>query len=182
MIKKFFETQEESEQVKIIIHRHWMALFWPIFVAFWTVVFGIFAIFTLPHFALVLVEGVNLNLYVLFLSTWFLSANLYFFAGWVVFYHNVGIVTDQNLVDIDQHNLLNREISTLSLKDIQDVTASRKGFLQTYLNYGDVLIQTAGTLPNFEFKKVPDPAGFAKKLLDIQEAFVKRQKRIHHKL
>lgn len=176
-MQKFFETQEENEEVKFVIRKHWMALFKPIFVAFWTPVLGFLAVFFLPQSFPELMQGTNYNFYVLFISIWFLAANLYFFISWLVFYLNVGIVTDQNFVDIDQENLLHRKVSTLSLGDVQDVSASHKGFLQTYFNYGDVLVQTAGELPNFELINIPDPAGYAKKILDLQENFI----RLHRK-
>lgn len=171
MIQKYFETQEENEKVILVIRRHWMALYKPIFIAFCSIIFGFIAISYLPKFAPSLFEGTSYNFYVLILSVWFLAANLYFFVSWLVFYLNVGIVTDQNFVDIDQENLLHRKVSTLSLKDIQDVSASHKGFFQTYFDFGDVLVQTAGELPNFELINIPDPAGYAKKILDLQENF-----------
>ena len=40
---------------------------------------------------------------------------------------------------------------------IQDVTVSQGGVSQTVFNYGTVLIQTAGEIPNIEFQLVPNP-------------------------
>jgi DNA integrity scanning protein DisA with diadenylate cyclase activity len=61
------------------------------------------------------------------------------------------------VVDIDFIHLLYKEFSEARLNKIQDITYKTGGILATLFNYGNVLIQTAGELPNFEFELVPHP-------------------------
>jgi uncharacterized membrane protein YdbT with pleckstrin-like domain len=60
-------------------------------------------------------------------------------------------------VNIEQKGLFVRHISELNFSRIQDVTAEVEGILPTVLNYGDVLVQTAGEESRFIFRQVADP-------------------------
>jgi len=40
---------------------------------------------------------------------------------------------------------------------VQDISYNQKGIFGTIFNYGNVTIQTAGEIPNFEFEIVPKP-------------------------
>ena len=50
-------------------------------------------------------------------------------------------------------------------KRIQNATSEVHGIISTFLDYGDVYIQTAGTKQRSVFKKVPHPAETRKKIL-----------------
>jgi hypothetical protein len=50
---------------------------------------------------------------------------------------------------------------------VEDVTFIKKGVLQNFFDFGDIHIQTAGTLPNFDFHAIPDPEGSLKQILDL---------------
>ena len=52
---------------------------------------------------------------------------------------------------------------------IQEVTYKVAGMGGTFFNYGDVLIQNAGAIPNFVFEDVPQPAHVAQILEELQE-------------
>jgi len=41
------------------------------------------------------------------------------------------------------------------------------GSVRSVFNYGDVLIQTAGTLANFEFDRAPEPARIVRVIADM---------------
>lgn len=67
------------------------------------------------------------------------------------------IITNQHIVDIDQIGLFNQTVSTLRLEEIQDISASIKGPMQTFFQYGTIIVQTAGERANFVFDYVPNP-------------------------
>lgn len=81
------------------------------------------------------------------------------------------IVTDQHVVDIDQIGLFNRVVSTLRLEEIQDISASVKGPMQTIFQYGSIIVQTAGERENFVFDYVPHPYELEHFILEIRKHY-----------
>ncbi len=79
------------------------------------------------------------------------------------------IITNQHIVDIDQIGLFNQTVSTLRLEEIQDISASIKGPVQTFFQYGTVVIQTAGERANFVFDYVPNPYEIEHYILEIRK-------------
>jgi membrane protein YdbS with pleckstrin-like domain len=84
---------------------------------------------------------------------------------------NKVVITDQHIVDIDQLGLFNRVVSTLRLEEIQDISASVKGPLQTILQYGSIVIQTAGERENFVFNYIPNPYELEHYILSIRKKY-----------
>jgi uncharacterized membrane protein YdbT with pleckstrin-like domain len=79
------------------------------------------------------------------------------FLIWVDYYFDVWIVTDNRIVNIDQKGLFSREVSELELDKIQDITTDVKGVIPTFLNFGDLQVQTAAEEERFLFHNIPDP-------------------------
>lgn len=67
------------------------------------------------------------------------------------------IVTTERIINIEQHGLFKRLVSEVPLEQVQDVTSETHGFLETFLTYGDVYIQTAGERVRFQFVNVDNP-------------------------
>jgi hypothetical protein len=70
---------------------------------------------------------------------------------------DVWIVTSERVINAEQHGLFNRLVSEVHLEQIQDITSETKGFLETFLTYGDVYVQTAAERERFRFKNVDNP-------------------------
>jgi uncharacterized membrane protein YdbT with pleckstrin-like domain len=79
------------------------------------------------------------------------------FAVWTDYYLDIWIVTNRKLVSIDQIGLFNREISTLRMERIQDVTFSINGIVATLLNFGDIHVQTAAEEREFVMRGIAHP-------------------------
>ena len=86
-------------------------------------------------------------------------------------YLNIQIVTDQHIVDINQLGLFSRKISELSLSEIQDISATKRGIFESFYDYGDICVQTAGEKPNFNFERVPDPDGLSQRIIEIKDKY-----------
>lgn len=152
-----FPGQKSNEQVKVLVRPFWMAMIWQIgaFIFLGLLPIGILialgATDTSPFEGAVgAITAVSLPAYYLILITWF-------FIVWLDFYLDVGIVTSERVIDIDQQGLFKRNIAELDTQMVQDVTSDKRGVLQTIFDFGNVIIQTAGERPNFEFKGVPHP-------------------------
>jgi hypothetical protein len=81
------------------------------------------------------------------------------------------IVTDQNITQVLQVGLFNRKVSELSMSNVEDVTAQKKGIFATLFNYGTLKIETAGEQNNFIFNYCPNPSAYAKALLDARAMY-----------
>ena len=53
--------------------------------------------------------------------------------------------------------MLYRDITEAKIDKIQDVNIKTGGYIRSLFNFGDVLIQTAGAIPEICFEDVPDP-------------------------
>ena len=84
------------------------------------------------------------------------------------------VVTDKSVVQILQKALFNRKISRLSMSNVEDVNVTQQGILQTYFNYGTLVIQTAGEVDNFVFAYCPDPDNYANRILEARQQFVRQ--------
>jgi uncharacterized membrane protein YdbT with pleckstrin-like domain len=67
------------------------------------------------------------------------------------------IVTNERVIDISQIGLFKRKVSELHLESIQDISVHTDGVIQSYLNFGNVEIQTGGAVLRFLFEEVPNP-------------------------
>ena len=151
-----FETQEEKETVVLFLRQHtivnipWVVLA-VIMVLAPTILFPL--VYSFVHLSVALPVG-----YIVVGTVWWYLATFGFilakFLGWFI---NIYIVTDERVVDIDFYYLLNKHFSQAELGKIQDISYMSKGIFSTIFNYGNVVIQTAGETPNFEFDKVPNP-------------------------
>lgn len=98
-----------------------------------------------------------------------LSVVIFIAVAWLDFYFDIDIVTNRRVVDVNQNGLFSREISELSLEDVEDVSVHYQGILPTLFNYGDILIQTAGTQSNFMFHNIRSPRDVASIIVDLSE-------------
>ena len=99
---------------------------------------------------------------------------LFSYVGVYVYKRNELIVTNENILQILQFGLFNQQVSQLNLAKIQDVSVDRAGILQTYFNYGTLVIETAGEASNYNFKYTPDPSRVAKVIIEAHEDFIKQ--------
>ena len=82
------------------------------------------------------------------------------------------IITNKNLTEVLQRGLFSRQVSELSMANVEDVSAEKKGIFQTLLNYGDLLIETAGAISNFHFPYCPRPSYYGKIILDARQRYI----------
>lgn len=91
----------------------------------------------------------------------------------MIYRTNELIVTDENIIQILQFGLFNRQISQLNLAKIQDVSVDQVGMIQGFFNYGVIEIETAGEQANFRFEYIANPNIVAKEIIEAHEEFIK---------
>lgn len=88
-----------------------------------------------------------------------------------VYWKNQWVVTSDSITQILQVSLMAKQVSQLSLDDLEDVTVVQTGLLQTMLNYGTLRAETAGERSKFMFLYCPDPSHYARQILEAREEF-----------
>jgi hypothetical protein len=163
----------ENEEVLIFLRRHWFvmflnALFFVFLMALPFIIFWLTPQGLVTYIAGTAWQGVL----VMFFGSYYMLMWLFFFAALVDYYLDVWIVTSERIIDIQQISLFKHIVAEQRIVRVQDVTSSRQGIIPTFLNYGDVNIQTAGEMERFSFKQVPDPEGVKKIIFQAYEAAV----------
>jgi uncharacterized membrane protein YdbT with pleckstrin-like domain len=157
-----FETMDNDEKIVLFLRKHWITnLGWTLMTLI------LFAVPTFVSITTVL-NSVPENFKFMFILIWYLISTAYFIESFLTWFFNVYIVTDERIIDIDFYNLIYKEISDANIDKIQDATLKMGGAIRVLFNYGDVLIQTASEVPNFEFIAVPYPDKVLKILQDLR--------------
>lgn len=174
-MNKVIPNSKPGEEIILTLRRHWITLS-LIFVKL------IFAA-VLP---IVFIYVVNLSnptvfnsmlvytLTILSMSIYLMFIWLFFFNNFLDYYLDVWIVSSERIINIEQRNLFFRSVSEKNLDRMQDITSEVKGFLPTFLNYGNIYIQTAGTQERFVFKDVPNAPEVTQEIIKIVQEYKQR--------
>lgn len=150
-----FAYQESDEQIILLLRRHFITNLPWIASAF---LLAIIPPFTLPFLPSIL-PFINLSIFTEFsvVLFYYLALFGFVFTNFSLWYFQISLVTNKRVVDVDVAGVLFRHVSETKLEAIQDVSYSQYGLIRSIFNYGEVLVQTAGELPNFEFENAPNP-------------------------
>ena len=157
-----FETREKDEKIILLLRRHPLTnISWIMVGLLMAAAPALLNIFSFPsflpnEFGLIAVLG------------WYLITIAFLIENFLTWFFNVNIITDERIIDIDFYNLIYKQVSDTNIDKIQDVTYTMGGVARTLFNYGDVFVQTAAEVPNFDFLGVPKPDKVAKILQDLR--------------
>ena len=73
------------------------------------------------------------------------------------YFLNAWVLTNQRIVNIKQRRFWSREVSSLLLPRVQDVTSDVSGVLPSLLGIGDIKVQSAGEEVDFIMHGIPHP-------------------------
>lgn len=164
-----FPGQQENEEIYMETRQHWMVFLVKFFVWLLFAAILVFADWAIGQYAPILKNYPYADYINLFKSVYLMLLILGLLMLWVMYYLNVQIITNRRVVDITQTSLLHHTISELHLNNIEDVTAEVKGIFGTFLDYGNVYVQTAGETERFVFDRIPNPTRVTKIILDLYE-------------
>jgi len=152
--KNTFEGQLPGEETILVTRKHWIFLVLPLFLifllgamilafTFWISSFSWYERFS-PIWQFILS--------LIFLILW----NLGFW--WIMIYSlNTIIITNKRIIENKQLGLFKHIVNELQLKDIQDISVKIIGPFAHLMNYGDIEVQSAGTVAKFFFNQLPWP-------------------------
>ena len=71
------------------------------------------------------------------------------------------------VIEVVFASLIYKHVSATKIDLIQDVSYSQVGVGRSIFDYGDVLVQTAGTIDNFTFDAIPEPENVVHIIEDV---------------
>lgn len=165
-----FPGQKAEETVKLVVRPHWLVMLPAIlfFILAALVPIGILVAATAASLAPL--EGTARVVVAISFPAYYLTLVTWFFVHWIDYYLDVGIVTNERVIDIDQNGLFRRNVAELDCKMVQDIESEKDGVLQTMFDFGKVTIQTAGETPEFSFKAVPHPAQMVQRIREAVDS------------
>ncbi len=156
---------EKDEYIVFEVRKHWFTLIFPAILVFFAALIPVFIYSFFSILPVNLVSEYNLTILFLFLYVnWVMVLWVISFVIWTDHYLDVWIITNKNLIDIEQQGIFNRDISTTRLSRIQDITSEVRGMFQTFLNFGDLTIQTAGVDRQFTISGIENPVNVRENL------------------
>ena len=161
-----FEGQDPDEKILLLLRAH------PITNLPW-IIFSIF-LFLIPFYAprLIVFLGFPLDLIpqtfqAIFLIVNYLLVLIVSFEGFLNWYFNATLVTNEKVVDIDFEHLLYKAVGLAPLSKIEEADSVTAGILGTIFNFGNVSIQTAGAKVAIEMKNILHASQVADMILDL---------------
>lgn len=149
---------EKDEYVVFEVRKHWFTLVVPGIFIIAGALIPIFAYSFLSLLPFKLESDYNLTILFIFLYiNWLIVLWVTAFMIWTDYFLDVWIITNKNLIDVEQIGVFHREISTTRLSRIQDVNSEVKGLFPTFLNFGNLSIQTAGSNTEFKIVGIDNP-------------------------
>ncbi len=164
-------NSEPHEEVILFLRRHWIELL-KIFVFT-----GILLLVPVIVLVILIVSGSTMlespiwgPISVVLLSSYLLIVLIITATEMTDYWLDVWIVTNERIINTEQHGLFKRLVSEVRLDQIQDITSETLGFAETFLTYGDVYIQTAANKERFQFKNIDNPDEVKIKISELTKA------------
>ncbi len=171
---------DKNEQIIVDIRRHNIGLY----VIYAGGIGSIAALLGVMYLAITHGDSLNVDIpsavYGLGFGLLILLVALLTYVGERVYKSNQLVVTNENIIQVLQFSLLNRQVSQLNLAKIQDVSVDQKGLLQLFFNYGTIEIETAGEAANFKFPYAENPNKIAKIIIEAHEDYIRRHPAGHN--
>lgn len=157
-----FDIQHDDEPVLLMLRQH------PIVNVTWillTILLIIAPIIVLPYIPFL--EFLPARFQFVAILGWYTMTFGYALEKFLIWFFNIYLITDERVVDMDFYNLLFKKISEAKIENIEDITTSNNGLLQSIIDFGDIRIQTAAEIPEIQFERVPHPDQVAKFLSEM---------------
>lgn len=97
------------------------------------------------------------NFFLVIRIFYYLIIGTYIFVNFITWYFNVSLITTKRVIDVDFADLIYKNVAGTKLSLVQDVSFTQVGAIRAVFDFGDVLIQTAGAVDNFELHAIPKP-------------------------
>ncbi len=165
--KMSFEGEDGDEEILYVFRRAvitntgWLLI--AIFLLLVPIVFNSFFVLLAKNYSALF----NPVLVFIINTFWYVFTFGFMFERFINWFFNINIITNKRVVDMDFDRLLYRKISEAPLRNIEDITFTTSGALETVFNFGSVFVQTAAEQRELEFDQISDPAKIQDLLSDL---------------
>lgn len=161
-----FEGQDPGERILLLLRAHQITNLPWIFLS----IFVFFVPFIVARLAPYI--GINLDLMpqsylIAGLIINYLLVLIIVFEGFLEWYFNATIITNEKVIDIEFAQLLYKAVDLAPLGKIEETDSVIAGIIGTIFNFGNVKVQTAGATVAIEMHNIPRPALVADMILDL---------------
>ena len=137
---------DHGEHVVITIRKHWLVYALKVSVLAFGGAIPLLVATFMPgevREQILALSGAEDVLTFLFL-VWLLFLWIGAFVLWTNYYLDIWVITDKRVIDVNQRTLFHRDITSLRLEKIQDVSVDVSGLLATLFSFGKLTINTPG--------------------------------------
>jgi len=145
-----------DEKVLSVAHRHWLYLYPRLVLILLGAVVPVVVLGVILSNAGGL-HGTGSKIFGVLTLIWLLFWGVRAFLAWYKYANDIWVITDQRIVDSLKTSPFSLKLSTADLVNVLDMTVEQRGILQTLLNYGDIVCQTAADLQEFRLVGIPHP-------------------------
>lgn len=171
-----------NEKILRVVRRHWFILVGHLLTLVLAVALPVLFLAVAAYLDLgerLHLVGSSFAAGLFFLFAWFLVVWIIGWNIWTDYYLDVLIVTDRRVFDIEQMGLFRRSSSSFRIDRIQNVTVDVKGIIQTFLDFGTLIIETAGERQEFTATYIARPYEIKKFLNDCHDEAMERSQLVH---
>jgi len=150
---KTFDWLRDDEWAIFIVQRHWTRLFRQIFAPL------LFLFLLMPVSAYLFTRGTPVtNILAVVLALPILLLFGVAIWGYLNWRYDFFVLTTQRVIHIEREWPFDIHSEECSLDTIQDIYEVRSGLAANVLNYGDLVLQTAGDTVDVDIDSIPNPA------------------------
>ena len=151
-----FQSQEDGEKVLLFLRKDFITNAKWIFLTLLLIIAPLLILLT-GKFVTTIFSAIPFVDILFFLIFYYLVVGTYAYIDFITWYYNVALITDRRVIDVDFSSLVYKDVATTKLSLVQDVSYAQVGVIRTFFDYGNILIQTAGSLDNFTFESSSKP-------------------------
>jgi len=167
-------TLQDDEYIVVVIRKHWFVVLKE---SFGIIVFAIIPLLLLSIIASG--SGPVSPVLTFVLTLWMLILWMALFTIWTDYYLDMWIVTDRRIINMDQISLFHREVSTVRIERIQDVSTTESGIIQTLLKFGSIRVQSAGA-EDIIIHGIPHPQKIRNIIMEYVDIATEHKNKLTH--
>lgn len=153
-----FATQNKGEKVYVMLRRHWFTNIGWITNSAVLAVVPLLVFFVDSLFGWKIGQILNSRIWVIILLSYYGLLVTNILRNLIDWYFNMYIVTNERIIDYNVNlTTTNLGAGEMALDNIEEVKERTVGILRSFLNYGDVSVQSAADRSVIVFESVPRP-------------------------
>lgn len=167
---------QPDEDIVLVVRKHWFVLLRD---SIGVIIAGLIPLILISALTTSSPTGPALSTFLT--SVWLLAVWMMLFTVWTNYYLDIWIVTDKRVVNVDQIHLFKRDITTLRIERVQDITVEVHGFFATMLKFGNLEIQTAGPeIMTTTIQGIPTPSYVRNTILEYVDMTTENKNKLEY--